>query len=121
MTRRADRVQEAIRRLASEILHSELKDPRAEGIITVTQVKVTPDLRLAKIYYSALGDEKKKRLIDNALKSAKKFIRGRLAGELKLRYAIDIMFIADKNFSDSEKINRILDKIHREEKNEENE
>jgi ribosome-binding factor A len=113
MTRRTDRIAEAIRRLTSEILQSELKDPRIEGFITITKVEMTDDLRLARIYYSVLGDDKKKRLITNGLKSAKKFIRGRISDELKLRYAPDIILVIDKSFEYTERIDNILKKIQK--------
>ncbi|MBN1354579.1 MAG: 30S ribosome-binding factor RbfA [Candidatus Omnitrophica bacterium] len=118
MTRRSERVAEALRRLASEIVHSELKDPRLKGVITVTRVTVTADLRSAKLYYSVLGDDKKKKLVARGLKSAKNFVRKRLADELKLRYATDISFIFDERFAYTERMNEIFNKLHREENNE---
>lgn len=120
MSTRPARVAEAIRRLVSEIIHNELKDPRVTGLITITKVEVTPDLRLAKIYYSVLGDDKKKKLVTQGLKSAKNFIRKRIGDELKLRYAPDISLLIDERFEYKERIDKILDKIHREEKDGQN-
>ena len=116
MTRRTERVAEAIRRLASEILQRDLRDPRIRGFITVTKVEVTGDLRLAKIYYSVLGDEKKKKSVIGGLKSARSFIRKTIGNELKLRYAPDILLLIDKSFECGERVDNILKKIqHRRE------
>lgn len=120
MTRRTDKVAEAIRRLASEIIHSELKDPRIKGLVTVTKVEVPPGLRFARIFYSVFGDEKKKKLVQDGLKSAKSFMRKHIADELKLRYAIDILFLPDKSAEYKERIDGILGTIQKEKENEEN-
>lgn len=114
MTRRTHRVAEAIRRVTSEIVQRHLKDPRIKGFITVTKVEVTQDLRLARIYYSVLGDEKKKKLITEGLRSAKNFIRRRVGDELKLRYAPDISLVIDKSFEYKERIDKVLKRIHKE-------
>lgn len=114
MTRRTHRVAEAIRRVTSEIVQRHLKDPRIKGFITVTKVEVTQDLRLARIYYSVLGDEKKKRLVTEGLKSAKNFIRRRIGDELKMRYAPDISLVIDKSFEYKERIDKVLKRIHKE-------
>jgi len=114
MSRRTYRVAEAIRRVTSEIVQRHLNDPRIKGFITVTKVEVTEDLRLARIYYSVLGDEKKKKLVAKGLKSAKNFIRKYIGNELKLRYAPDISLIIDKSFEYKERIDEVLKRIHKE-------
>lgn len=114
MSRRTYRVAEAIRRVTSEIVQRHLNDPRIKGFITVTKVEVTEDLRLARIYYSVLGDEKKKKLVAKGLKSAKNFIRKYIGNELKLRYAPDISLIIDKSFEYKERIDKVLKRIHKE-------
>ena len=114
MTRRTYRVAEAIRRVTSEIVQRHLNDPRIKGFITVTKVEVTQDLRLARIYYSVLGDEKKKKLVTKGLKSAKNFIRKYIGDELKLRYAPDISLVIDKSFEYKERIDKVLKRIHKE-------
>jgi ribosome-binding factor A len=120
MTRRTERVAEAIRRLTSEVIHTELRDPRVAVLITITRVEVAPDLRFARIYYSVLGDEKEKKLVSRGLKSAKNFIRRHIANELKLRYATEIAFEIDATEEYKEKIDKILDKIHKERPHEKN-
>ena len=114
MTRRTDRVAEAIRRLTSEILHNQMRDPRVSGFVTITRVEVTPDLRLAKIYYSVMGDDKKKKLVSQGFESAKKFIRKHIADELKLRYTPEVSIRVDKAVEYNDRIDEILDQIHKE-------
>jgi len=120
MTRRSERVAEAIRRLASEIIHGQLRDPRIRGLVTVTKVETTPDLRLAKIYYTAMCDGKKRELLGRGLKSAKGYIRRRIAEELKLRYAPEILMKIDEVVEHSQKIDKILHKLKNEADDESN-
>ena len=118
MTRRTERVAEAIKRLVSEIIHGQLRDPRTAGFITITKVEVTADLRLAKVYYSVLGDEKKKKLIARGLSSAKSFMRKHIADRLGMRYATNITFRLDESGEHRECIDEILNKLEKERKNE---
>lgn len=120
MSRRTQRVAEAIRRLASEILNGQLRDPRVKSLITVTRVEVMPNLKFAKIYYSVLGDDKKKALVAKGLRSAKGFIRKRIGEELELRYAPNILFELDKKFEHGERVNEILEEIKKEGEDEKN-
>ena len=118
MSRRTERVAEAIRRLVSEILHQELRDPRIAGFITVTKVEITPDLRFAKVFYSVMGDDKKKKLVSKGLKSARSFVKKHVGDALQLRYTPDISFRVDPKLEYSARIDEVLLKIHGEEKNE---
>ena len=120
MTRRNERVAEAIRRLISETIHGKLRDPRIGDLVTITKVEVTQDLRLAKIFYSVLGDDKAKKLVAKGLKSAKGFLRRQIADELKMRYTADILFIIDETAEHKARIDEILEKIHEEGENEKN-
>jgi len=114
MTRRTDRIAEAVKRFMGELVQSQLKDPRLKEFITITKVEVTPDLRLAKIFYSVLGNDKAKKTVAHGLKSAKAYMRRQIADALELRYAPDIMFCPDKTFEYSDRIDKILGKIHEE-------
>ena len=118
MSRRTERVAEAIRRLASEVLQTELRDPRMKELVTVTKVEVTSDLRLAKIFYTVLGDEKQKKRVFEGLKSAKNFVKKYIGDKLELRYTPDVMFVVDKKLEYVTRINEVLEKIHEEENDE---
>jgi ribosome-binding factor A len=110
---RPNRVANAIRREISNIIQEDLKDPRI-GFTTITKVEVTPDLKNATIYYSVLGDEKSKKATAIALRNAKGYIRGLIGDRLKLRFTPELIFKSDRSVEYQDKIDRILDRIHRE-------
>jgi len=120
MSRRSERVAEAIRRLAGEIIHTQLKDPRINGLVTVTRVEMAPDLKFAKIYYTTMCEDKKKKLLACGLRSAKSYIRKRIAEELELRYAPNIALEIDETIEHSDRINEILHKLNKEATDESN-
>lgn len=115
MSRRAERVAEAIRREASLLIEHQLKDPRI-GFITITRATITEDLRNAVIYYSVLGEEKTKKLAQKGLASALPFMKKQIARSLKLRYAPDIKFKIDDTLDYAERIEGMLRKIKEEKK-----
>ena len=110
---RVKRVEAALKEEVSRIIHDDLKDPRL-GFITVTKVKLTPDLRSARIYYSVLGDEKSKTSSKIGLKQAKGYMRKLIGQRLRLRYTPEISFNLDDTSDYVQKIEDIIDKIHRE-------
>ncbi|MDD5428628.1 MAG: 30S ribosome-binding factor RbfA [Candidatus Omnitrophica bacterium] len=112
-SQRPGRVQEAIRQEVSKIVQGEMKDPRI-GFITITKVDLTKDLRYAKIYFSALGEDKEKKLALKGLNNAKGYIKGLLADRIKLRYMPDIAFTIDESIEHTKHIYGILDKIRKE-------
>jgi len=107
---RQDRVTEEIRKEASIIIHDELKDPRL-GFVTVTRVEMTPDLRLAKIFFSVLGKEEEHKRTKAALDSALGLIRTKIAQRINLRFAPEIIFKEDRSSEYSVRIQEILDEI----------
>jgi ribosome-binding factor A len=108
---RADRVGGLIQKALSEILLKSVKDPRLERA-TITHVKVTRDLRIARVYFTAPpGSEN----IEDALqgfKSALGFIKRSLAGELGLRYMPEIQFFYDESLDTGARIEQLLKTIH---------
>lgn len=107
---RTQRIAEAIRQEASMIIHDKLKDPRL-GFVTVTRVEVTADLRLAKIYFSVLGNVEDYKKTKEALDSGLGFIRRLVAQRLNLRIAPEIMFFEDRSSEYSVRIQEVLDEI----------
>jgi len=112
-SQRAERVQEALRQEISRIVQNEIKDPRL-GFITITKVELTKDLRLARVYFSVLGEDKDKRLALKGLNSAKGYIKGLIADRVKLRLTPEIAFNIDVSEEHTRKIYDILDKIKKE-------
>jgi len=113
MSRRSERVSEAIRREASLLIKDEVRDPRI-GFVTVTKATITEDLRNAVIYYSVLGDDKAKSLAKKGLSSAVNYMKTELGHRIKLRYTPDIRFKEDKTFEHAERIEAALKKIKEE-------
>ena len=91
---RIGRINEEIQRELSGLMRS-LKDPRLQsGLLTITHVDTTPDLRFSKIYVSALNKDQEKEML-KGLKSAAGYLRRELGAALKLRYTPELQFVAD--------------------------
>ena len=87
-----------------------VKDPRVSGaFISITGADVTPDLKFAKIYYSAMGGDKKE--IRLGLKAASGFIRGQIARSMNLRITPELTFVEDSSIEYGAKISKILEGI----------
>jgi ribosome-binding factor A len=107
MTRRTDRVAEALQALVADLLLREIKDPRI-GLVTVTGVQVTPDLRHARIFFSTLGDDAQRAQSLKGLTSAAGFVRSQVARKLNLRVAPEIVFEFDPSLEQAERVSRLL-------------
>jgi ribosome-binding factor A len=103
------RVGELIRHALAELLaRGEIHDPVIEAhMITVPEVTMAPDLRLATIYVMPLGGRDAKPVIE-ALERNKKFLRGVIARRVNLKFAPDIRFRFDERFDEAERIEKIL-------------
>ncbi len=103
------RVGELIRHaLADMLTRGEVHDPVIEGhMITVPEVRMSPDLRLATIYVMPLGGKDVNEVIV-ALNDNRKFLRGEIAHRVNLKFAPDIRFRADERFDEAERIEKLL-------------
>jgi ribosome-binding factor A len=103
------RVGETVRHAVAEILaHGNVHDPDLEGlIITVPEVKMSPDLKLATIYVMPLGGRDTDKVI-TALARNKKFLRGEVAHRVNLKFAPDLRFRIDDRFEEAERIEKLL-------------
>ena len=111
---RPERVGEAIRDALSTLLARELRDPGV-GFITLTTVKVSPDLQLARVYYTSMGDEKALRETAKALARATPFLRRQVAQQLRLRRAPELQFFYDESVAHHDRIEQILQELKAEE------
>ncbi len=107
---RQDKVSEALRQEISNIIHSELKDPRI-GFVTVTGVELTQDLRYAKVFFSVLGKEEEHEKTKEALDSALGFIRRLIAQRIRLRFVPEISFKEDRSIEYSVQIQEALEEV----------
>ena len=108
---RPDRVGHEIQAaIASMITRGELHDPRI-GFITITGVKVSQDLRVAKVFYSLLGSDRQRAETEKALDTAKGFIRREVTARVKLRVSPEIHFAFDRSIGEGDKIDRLLREV----------
>ena len=91
---RAQKLADRIKVVAAETIERRIKDPRL-GFVTVTDVKVTPDLHDATIFYTVYGDEKERAESAAALESAKGVVRAAVGRETQVRFTPMIAFVAD--------------------------
>jgi ribosome-binding factor A len=109
--RRPDRVAEAIREEVATFLAEDARDPRIVGLVTVTGVDVTRDLRHAKIYVSVMGSDDERRATMQGLESAAGHLRSRLGRVLRLRVAPEITFRYDDSISRAARIDALLAEV----------
>ncbi len=111
MTRRSERVSNMIRQEISELLHEQTNDPRLGGIISVTRVSTSPDLKQAKVFVSVLANQTQKQEILKGFKSAAGFFRKELAHRLILRYVPELSFQIDDSIEQGAKILKLIDQV----------
>jgi ribosome-binding factor A len=111
---RPDRVGEQIRLDLSELISREVHDPGV-GFVTLTTVKVSPDLQLARVYYTMMGDEKARRDTAKALGRATPFLRRQLGQRLRLRRVPELQFFYDQSIAHTDRIEQILQELKAEE------
>jgi ribosome-binding factor A len=102
-------VGELIRHALSDLLtRGDVHDPVLEGhLITIPEVRMTADLRLATIYVMPLGGRDLKEVVQ-ALERNKRFLRGEIARHVNLKFAPEIRFRVDERFDEAERIEKLL-------------
>ena len=111
---RIEKVQEFIKQEISQIILTDLKDPRI-GFVTVTRVEVTGDLRHAKIYISLMGSAEQKETTLQGLKRALGFMRTEIGKRLHLKMIPDLSLAVDESLDHSVRIQKLLDEIKQDE------
>lgn len=111
--KRAERVRHLIQEEISRILQRDVKDPRLT-FVTVTNVKLTDDLREARVLVSFMEDDTQRKAVLSGLQRATGYIRGELGRRLKLKYTPTITFLIDDSWDKQERILNLLDSIHNE-------
>lgn len=110
MSHRPERLAEAIKKEVSEMLRTELKDPRV-GFATVTGVDVSGDLQYAKIYVSVLGSREERATTMAGLKKAQGFIRTELGRRIRLRHVPEITFKLDESLDHGSRVMELLNEV----------
>lgn len=104
---RLNRINEELKKEISNIISFELKNPDATGLISVTKVKITPDLKYAKVYVSMLNSKSKEKTIE-ALKQSSGYIRSLIAKRVNLRITPELVFEEDDSMEYGMRIDSIL-------------
>ena len=107
---RPERVADQIRGELASLLTRDVHDPGI-GFVTLTRVRVTPDLQQAHVYYTALGDEKSRRNSEQALARATGFLRRQIGARLRLKRTPELTFHYDESIAGQDRIEQLLSEI----------
>ena len=110
---RSDRVAAAMREEIALFLANEVKDPRINGLVTVTAVDITRDLRHAKVYVSVLGADSQRAATFDGLAAVASHLRGRVGRALRLRVAPEIEFRNDESIAHAAHIEQLLAQVRK--------
>lgn len=104
---RPERVAEEIRQELATLLAREVHDPGI-GFVTLTRVKVSPDLQVARVFYTQIGDDKAKKETTKALQRATPFLRRAIGSRIRLRRVPELHFQFDESVENQARIEKIL-------------
>lgn len=113
MTRRTRQVGDLLREELTDIIRTDVKDPRV-GFFTITRVDIGPDLRSATAMVSVLGSDDERKETLEALRSASGYIRRQLKPRLRMRQIPEIIFVDDRSMAHAQEIASALKEIERE-------
>ena len=112
--KRADRVADLLKIEIADLLLKQVRDPRI-GSVTITGVKVTDDLRTAKVFFVEMGKDTCSADLHAGLQKATGFLRRELSRRLQLRHVPEILFVYDPSFAYGSRIDTLLKEIHEKE------
>ena len=111
MPRRIDRINELLRQEISVLLSRQIKDPRLDGLITITHVKTTNDMRNARVFLSVMGDSTAKKSALEGIESAATYLRRELRDRLAMKYVPFLSFAMDNTLDEADHLYQIMDQI----------
>ena len=112
MSRRTDRINELLRGEISLLLARQIKDPRLDGVITITRVNASNDLRSARVFISVMGDAETRRSALDGIQSAATYLRRELRGRLSMRNVPFLTFDLDGSLEEADQVLRLMDRLH---------
>ena len=112
---RPERVAHMVQQLLGELFARGMRDPRI-GLVTITGVKMSTDLREARVYWTVHGDPEQRKHTAKGLENARGFLRREIGTELKLRVVPDLHFTYDEAIDRGERIEQLLRQVHDEER-----
>ena len=104
---RRERLGDQLRVEIADLIQKEVRDPRV-GFVTVTEVRMSPDLKHARVYVSILGDEEQTVESLDALERSRGFLKSQIGHRLKLRYVPQLRFVLDETLDKSARIESLL-------------
>ena len=107
---RLNRINEELKKEISHVITFELKNSNITGLISVTKVKITPDLRFARVYVSLLNSKSKTKTMAG-LQNAVGYIKSQIAKKINLRVTPDLHFELDETIEHGEKIDKIISEV----------
>ena len=107
---RPDRVDDQVRAELAHVLSREVHDPGI-GFVTLTRVHISPDLQVARVYYTSLGDETGRRNTARALDRAAPFLRRRIGSRVRLKRVPELTFVYDESIAGQDRIEQLLNEI----------
>ena len=108
---RPDRVADQIRGELASLLARDVHDPGI-GFVTITRVQVSPDIQLARVFYTVLGDDKSRATSARALERATPFLRRQIGSRLRLKRVPELKFQYDEAVAGQDRIEQLLNEIH---------
>jgi ribosome-binding factor A len=106
---RQHKIESSIRRIVAEYFQRELNDPRADGLISITKVEITPDLSLARVYVSIFGNKTPTKTVFHGIESATRRSQGAVAKGLPIRTAPKLEFRLDDSLKKEAEVLKTID------------
>lgn len=111
--KRINRISEEVKKVVSDLIQNQIKDPRISGMPSVNKVDVTKDLRFAKIYISVLGNEEDKESTIKGLESAKGYIRKEIGHRIQLRHVPEPIFYLDESIEQALYMSKLIEEVNK--------
>ncbi len=108
--RRKKRYADSLKRTLGTIIETKLSDPR-KGFVTLTKVKMSPDLKVASVYYTVLGDEAQKKMTAKFFEKSNAYIKVELRPYITSRWVPELRFFYDETLEQVQRIEQLLEKI----------
>jgi len=112
---RPRRVAQLIQEELGRVILKGFRDPRISGFLTITGVKLSPDLKEGMVYFSVLGSEEERKETAKGLAAATQYIRREIGRNLKLRYTPNLRFVFDEAIERGDRIERLLKEVREQE------
>ena len=111
MTRRTDRINGLLRQEISHLVARDLRDPRLTGVVSITQVDTSADLRHARVFVSVLGTADQKETVLKGISSAAGFMRKEMRGRLSLKYIPELTIVLDESLEEADYMSQLMDRM----------